>query len=319
MIVSNQSLRTSSVSGFTARANSSWALSRSSSSLDCSFTPVSSPPLNISSCYDVFGVLNLAHAPVVVMLGGNPQHDRFGFRYWYSPGPFVPYLAKGATGNFAGFWAIFVQAAYAFGTPDFLAYAAGEAQSPRRVMPNVFSRVIYRLVFFYVLGALATGILVSDDAWHKLSRFASPPLTRRRYLPTTRLSHNHLLERDHHLSSSPPRTSVSPSSLISSTRSSSPQLGHVVSRSVTPRLAACMDWLWRAKLRHCSKSLGEASPHFASWGHACLVASHSLVCRITQQRSSHGSPSWLALLCSPTLSSSMSSTSALERASSTRV
>ena len=37
---------------------------------------------------------------------------------------------------------------------------AGEAMYPRRVMPNVFSRVIYRLLVFYVGGVLCVGILV---------------------------------------------------------------------------------------------------------------------------------------------------------------
>ncbi|KAH0279542.1 AAT family amino acid transporter, partial [Aureobasidium melanogenum] len=53
--------------------------------------------------------------------------------------------------------------ALAFGGPDYVALTAGEAQNPRRVMPRVFSRVIYRLVIFYVLGVLCVGILVPYD------------------------------------------------------------------------------------------------------------------------------------------------------------
>lgn len=70
----------------------------------------------------------------------------------------IPYL-----GNFLGFWSVFVQAAYAFGGPDYIALAAGETRAPRRVLPSVFSRVIYRLIVFYVLGVLAVGILVPSD------------------------------------------------------------------------------------------------------------------------------------------------------------
>lgn len=106
---------------------------------------------------------------VIVMCGGNPQHHAFGFQYWKNPGPFVEYIGTGAAGRFAGFWSVFVQAAYAFGTPDFLAYAAGEAKYPRRIMPSVFSRVIYRLIAFYVLGALATGIVVGLAAFFRMS------------------------------------------------------------------------------------------------------------------------------------------------------
>lgn len=55
---------------------------------------------------------------------------------------------------------MFVQAAFAFGGPDFIAMTAGEARAPRRVFSSVFRRVVYRLSVFYVLGVLAAGILV---------------------------------------------------------------------------------------------------------------------------------------------------------------
>ncbi len=40
---------------------------------------------------------------------------------------------------------------------------AGEAQAPRTVMPRAFKAVFYRLVFFFVLGSLAVGILVPSN------------------------------------------------------------------------------------------------------------------------------------------------------------
>lgn len=58
---------------------------------------------------------------------------------------------------------MFVQAAFAFGGPDYIALSAGETRNPQRVLPSVFKRVIYRLILFYVLGVLAVGILVPYD------------------------------------------------------------------------------------------------------------------------------------------------------------
>ncbi|ODN95778.1 hypothetical protein L198_04396 [Cryptococcus wingfieldii CBS 7118] len=99
------------------------------------------------------------------MVGGNPAHDAYGFRYWKDPGPFVEYLVSGSTGKFLGFWSVFVQAAYAYGGPDCVAFAAGETRNPRRVLPSVFKRVIYRLLVFYIFGVLAAGVLCpSNDA-----------------------------------------------------------------------------------------------------------------------------------------------------------
>lgn len=51
---------------------------------------------------------------LVVALGGGPNHDRSGFRYWQEPGAFAEYLAEGAKGRFIGWWACVVQACFAF-------------------------------------------------------------------------------------------------------------------------------------------------------------------------------------------------------------
>ncbi|WVW79626.1 hypothetical protein I302_101595 [Kwoniella bestiolae CBS 10118] len=112
------------------------------------------------SIFKIILILGLITFTFVAMVGGNPQGDRFGFRYWKDPGPFNEYIAKGSWGHFLGFWSVFVQAAFAFGGPDYIALSAGEARSPQRVLPSVFKRVIYRLAVFYILGVLAVGILV---------------------------------------------------------------------------------------------------------------------------------------------------------------
>jgi amino acid transporter len=41
-----------------------------------------------------------------------------------------------------------------------ISMVAGEAQNPRKVMPRAFNSIIYRLIAFFILGALATGIVV---------------------------------------------------------------------------------------------------------------------------------------------------------------
>ncbi|RSL71331.1 hypothetical protein CEP53_001577 [Fusarium sp. AF-6] len=100
---------------------------------------------------------------VIIMVGGNPQGDAIGFRYWKNPGLFNEYVADGSWGHFLGFWSVFIQAAFAFGGPDYIAMSAGETRAPRRILPSVFRRVIYRLAVFYILGVLAVVILVPYD------------------------------------------------------------------------------------------------------------------------------------------------------------
>lgn len=48
-------------------------------------------------------------------LGGGPNHDRIGFRYWHHPGPFAQFNGiSGATGRFLGWWDVMTQAAFSF-------------------------------------------------------------------------------------------------------------------------------------------------------------------------------------------------------------
>ncbi|KAL2256839.1 hypothetical protein VTK26DRAFT_1044 [Humicola hyalothermophila] len=108
----------------------------------------------------------------VVMLGGNPLGDRFGFRYWRDPGPFVELYRSGDLGRFLGFLQCLIQASFTIAGPDYVAMAAGEAENPRVVMPRAFNAVFYRLTAFFVLGSLAVGILVPSNDEEMTRAFA---------------------------------------------------------------------------------------------------------------------------------------------------
>ncbi len=56
----------------------------------------------------------------VVMLGGNPKHDRFGFRYWNNPGPFAEYYTTGSLGRWLGFLYCFIKAGFTISGPDYV-------------------------------------------------------------------------------------------------------------------------------------------------------------------------------------------------------
>jgi yeast amino acid transporter len=97
---------------------------------------------------------------IVVMLGGNPLGDRFGFRYWNSPGAFAPLYKEGDLGRFLGFFQCLIQAAVTIVGPEYISMAAGEAENPRGVLPRAFNSIVFRLMVFFVLGSLSIGILV---------------------------------------------------------------------------------------------------------------------------------------------------------------
>lgn len=47
--------------------------------------------------------------------------------------------------------------------PDYISLIGGEVRNPRRVLPRAFKSTIYRVFFFYVIGALCVGIVASSD------------------------------------------------------------------------------------------------------------------------------------------------------------
>ncbi|KAL9120315.1 MAG: hypothetical protein Q9187_003134, partial [Circinaria calcarea] len=105
-------------------------------------------------------IIGLIFYTFVTMLGGNPLHDRFGFRYWRDPGAFAELYKSGSLGRFLGFLQCLILASFTIAGPDYVSMAAGEAENPRVVMPKAFNAVFGRLMAFFVLGSLAVGINV---------------------------------------------------------------------------------------------------------------------------------------------------------------
>lgn len=109
----------------------------------------------------IVGVIILS---LVIALGGGPDHDRRGFRYWSNPGAFKEYIMEGASGRFLGFWSTMVTAVFAFLGTELVGVTVGEAQNPRKVVPRAIKLTFYRIVIFYVLSVLLLGMCVSSSS-----------------------------------------------------------------------------------------------------------------------------------------------------------
>lgn len=118
-------------------------------------------------------IVGLIFFTFIVMLGGNPQKDRFGFRYWNEPGSFAELYYEGSLGRWLGFLQCLIQAAFTIAGPDYVSMAAGEAENPRVVMPRAYNAVFYRLTAFFILGSLCVGILVPYNDSELIAAFAS--------------------------------------------------------------------------------------------------------------------------------------------------
>ncbi|KXT13094.1 hypothetical protein AC579_2143 [Pseudocercospora musae] len=105
-------------------------------------------------------IVGLIFYTFVAMLGGNPKHDAFGFRYWKNPGAFTTKYREGDLGRFLGFLYCLFQAAFIIAGPEYVSMTAGEAENPRGVLPKAYQSIFWRLTIFFVLGSLAVGVNV---------------------------------------------------------------------------------------------------------------------------------------------------------------
>jgi amino acid transporter len=110
----------------------------------------------------IITILGLLLCAFVIFLGGGPDHDRKGFRYW-KEGAMKEYVGRGNTGRFTGLWSTLVNAAFSYGGVESVAVAAGEATNPRKNIPKAVRRVFWRILFFYVLGSFMIGVTVSSN------------------------------------------------------------------------------------------------------------------------------------------------------------
>ncbi|KAF2397984.1 amino acid permease Dip5 [Trichodelitschia bisporula] len=97
---------------------------------------------------------------LVLALGGGPDHDRKGFRYYKNPGAFRAYIKTGETGKFLGFWSSMITAVFAYLGTELVGVTAGEAQNPRKTIPRAIKLTFFRILFFYVLSVFLLGLIV---------------------------------------------------------------------------------------------------------------------------------------------------------------
>jgi len=108
-------------------------------------------------------VIGLIIMCLVVDLGGAPDHDRRGFRYWREE-PLNNHFADlvpASKARFLGFWAVFTQAAFSYGGMEGLAMICLEAANPRVSMKTAVRAIFYRIVGLYVLAILLIGMCIS--------------------------------------------------------------------------------------------------------------------------------------------------------------
>ena len=136
------------------------------------------------SSLKVVTLIGLLLMGIIIDLGGNPRHDRYGFRYWDHPyGPMGGYL-KAEVHNehlaiFLGFWSTLTNALFAYIGTELIGVTVGEAQAPRKNIPIAIRRTFFRILVFYVGGVFVISLIVpsTDNVSFVRLRWALASLT----------------------------------------------------------------------------------------------------------------------------------------------
>ncbi|KAL5635997.1 hypothetical protein ACGC1H_004716 [Rhizoctonia solani] len=116
------------------------------------------------SSIKVLALIGLILMGIIIDLGGNPRGDRLGFRYWdpenIENAPMGIYKTTGSKGIFLGFWAVMVNALFAYMGTELIGVTVGEAQNPRKNIPKAIKRTFWRILIFYVGGVFVIGLIV---------------------------------------------------------------------------------------------------------------------------------------------------------------
>ncbi|EMG47354.1 DIP5 Dicarboxylic amino acid permease [Candida maltosa Xu316] len=105
-------------------------------------------------------ILGLIIVGLVIDLGGAPNNERLGFRYWIHPGPFAEKYGTGSKGRFLAFWKCVSSTVYSFGGVQSIALLAGETKNPRSSIFRASKRILFRVIFLYWLAVFILSLIV---------------------------------------------------------------------------------------------------------------------------------------------------------------
>ncbi|TEA11363.1 Dicarboxylic amino acid permease [Colletotrichum sidae] len=111
----------------------------------------------------IMTIVGLIIGGLVINLGGGPNHERLGFRYWQDPGAFNSYLVPGSAGGFLAFWKVLLSAAFSYGNIQVVAISGSETRNPRQIIPAATRKTFFRVFVFYVLSILVVGMIVPSN------------------------------------------------------------------------------------------------------------------------------------------------------------
>src|SRR6201996_7795072 len=106
----------------------------------------------VFSIIKVIAIIGFIILGVILDIGGGPNGEYLGGRYWHNPGAF--------NHGFKGLCSVFRTAACAFAGTELVGLAAAETANPRKSLPTAVKQVFWRITLFYIVSLTLVGLLV---------------------------------------------------------------------------------------------------------------------------------------------------------------
>jgi amino acid transporter len=114
------------------------------------------------SSFKITVVLGLMVLSLVLALGGGPDHDRKGFRYWVKPGAFAGDAT--ALGRFRAVCRTIPSAMFAYVGSELIGISILHTRNPRKAAVRATKVTFYRILVINIVTVILLGMLVPYDA-----------------------------------------------------------------------------------------------------------------------------------------------------------
>ncbi|KAF7585601.1 hypothetical protein BBP40_010485 [Aspergillus hancockii] len=114
------------------------------------------------SSFKITVVLGLMILSLVLALGGGPDHDRKGFKYWVKPGAFAGDAT--ALGRFSAVCRTMPSATFAYVGSELIGISILHTRNPRKAAVRATKVTFYRILVINIVTVILLGMLVPYDA-----------------------------------------------------------------------------------------------------------------------------------------------------------
>ncbi|EAW12685.1 putative amino acid permease [Aspergillus clavatus NRRL 1] len=142
------------------------------------------------SSFKILVLFALTVLSLVIALGGGPDHEVRGFRYWRDPGAFAPYGDHELLGRFQAVCKTMSSTTFAYLGSELLGMTMLHIENPPEAAARAIKLTFYRVLIFNIFSVTLLGMLVPFDSQDlAFAGNASKPTTVSAFIVAIRMAH----------------------------------------------------------------------------------------------------------------------------------